>query len=379
MKIIHFCLSSFYIDNQLYQENELVRQHVEAGHEVLVIASTEVFDDKGNISYCQSCEYTGADGAKVIRLPYSFWLPHFIASRLRVYPGIHALLEKISPDVIMFHGASAWALNVVAHYVSCNKNIIFNIDSHADTVNSAHGLLSLEILHKRFYAPILRNAMRFSGPLLCVSKSVMKFAEEVYEVPPDRLEFFPLGGRILNEKQINISRCKFRDRIGLSDNEILIVQSGKQNHLKKLLLSLRSFVQIDNKNLRFIIAGILQDDVKEECERIISSDSRINFIGWQDSESMTELLCAADIYLQPGTQSATMQHSLCCGCAVILDDIDAHRPYVDGNGWLISTEEDLKVIFKMLASLDINKYKTVSLKIAEEKLNYVHLANRILR
>lgn len=378
MKIIHFCLSSFYIDNQLYQENELVRQHVEAGHEVLVIASTEVFDDKGNVSYCQSCEYTGADGAKVIRLPYSFWLPHFIASRLRIYPGVYKLLEGFSPDVIMFHGASAWELNTVANYVGCNPHVIFNIDSHADAVNSAHGPLSLEVLHKRFYAPILRNAMRFSGPLLCVSKTVMQFAENIYCVPRERIEFFPLGGRIIEEQVRRSLRLSFRKKMNISDNEVLIVQSGKQNKLKKLTSSLRAFAQVDNPNLKFMIVGILQDDIRSECERLIAEDLRVEFIGWQDASALTEILCAADVYLQPGTQSATMQHSLCCGCAVVLDNIEAHLPYVSGNGWLVSTENDLKNTFMEVAQADLEKYKAVSLELASNMLDYVKLAERIL-
>ena len=44
MKIAHICLSCFYIDGFSYQENELVRQNVSDGHDVLVITSTETIN-----------------------------------------------------------------------------------------------------------------------------------------------------------------------------------------------------------------------------------------------------------------------------------------------------------------------------------------------
>jgi hypothetical protein len=44
MKIVHMCLSCFYIDGYFYQENEIIRQNVDDGHDVVVIASTESYD-----------------------------------------------------------------------------------------------------------------------------------------------------------------------------------------------------------------------------------------------------------------------------------------------------------------------------------------------
>ena len=38
MKVLHLCLSGFFMDDSLYQDNELVREHLVAGHDVMVIA-----------------------------------------------------------------------------------------------------------------------------------------------------------------------------------------------------------------------------------------------------------------------------------------------------------------------------------------------------
>jgi hypothetical protein len=348
------------------------------GHEVLVVASTEVFDESGHFTYTDAKDYVGAEGVRVIRLPYRRWLPHAVARKVRSYPGVRAILDQFAPDVIMFHGSSAWELMTVAAYVRENPKVVFHIDSHSDAINSGNGFVSKEILHRRFYAPILRHAMSVSGPLLCVSLSVMDFARQVYRIPSDQLEFYPLGGRILEASLRLSKRVTVRQRLGLSDDQILIVQSGKQNRLKKLPQSLRALAQVENPNLRLVIAGVLQDDIKAEVETLIAADPRVTFLGWQGSEELTDLLCAADIYLQPGTQSATMQHSLCCGCAVILDAVPSHEPYVDRNGWLVKTEADLTTVLAKLAETDISAYKAASLSLSERMLDYTRLAARIL-
>lgn len=379
MRIIHFCLSCFFIDGQLYQENELVRQHVDEGNEVLVVASTDIFDSLGYTTYCNPASYVGDEGAQVIRLPYRRWLPHPVGKRIRSFPGVREILADFSPDAIIFHGSSAWELLTVSRYVRDNPRVIFHIDSHADAVNSGRGWLSRSLLHRHFYGPILRQAMHWSGPLLCVSTSVMDFARDVYGVPAERLEFYPLGGRISDKERRSRLRTQTRDQLGLPEEAILIVQSGKQNRLKKLPRSLRALASVPNPDLRLVVAGVLQEDIREECEALIAADPRVTFLGWQEADSLTALLCAADVYLQPGTQSATMQHSLCCGCAVILDRIPAHQPYIEGNGWLITSEIELRDTLHLLPACNLGALCDASLYLALEMLDYSKLARRVLK
>jgi hypothetical protein len=111
---------------------------------------------------------------------------------------------------------------------------------------------------------------------------------------------------------------------------------------------------------------------------MISEDPRVEFLGWRSATELTDLLCAADVYLQPGTQSVTMQHSLCCRCAVILDDVPSHKVYVDGNGWLIGDRAPLEAALAGIAHADLPKMQERSLAIASGMLDYAKLANRIL-
>ena len=294
MKICHVCLSCFFVDGRLYQENELVIQHIADGHEVTVIASTETHDSAGSITYANEGAYVGVEGANIIRLRYRRWLPGLLMRKLRMHPGLPRLLRSLSPDAILFHGAAGWELLNVARYAKDNPSCAFYIDSHTDFVNSAHGWLSRTILHGLYYQNILRHAIRVAGPLLCVSTSVMDFANKIYRIPMDNMEFFPLGGRPLDDSKYLSLRSERRHALGLSDANILVVQSGKQSRAKRLLESIGAFIRTKGDELRFIIAGVIQEDVRAEAETLIMSDDRIKFIGWQDGDALTSLLCAAD-------------------------------------------------------------------------------------
>ena len=96
---------------------------------------------------------------------------------------------------------------------------------------------------------------------------------------------------------------------------------------------------------------------------------------------MSDLLCAADVYVQPGTQSATMQMSLCARCPVVLEDVPSHAPFVDGNGWLLKDTNDLPAVFRGISenSSALAPMAAGSLEIALRLLDYRTLAARVLK
>lgn len=379
MRIAHVCLSNFYIDGRSYQENELVRQHVQDGHDVLVVASTETHSETGQLCYTNPARYAGEDGAPVIRLPYRRVLPHKVMTKLRMHPGVYATLQEFEPETILFHGTCGWELTTCARYVRRNRHVLLYVDSHEDWNNSARNFVSREILHRLYYGPVLRAALPAVEKILCVSTESIDFVADLYRIPRERLEFFPLGGHPVEDSEYYVRRSRTRSEYGIAEGEILILQSGKQTRRKKLIASLQAFVACSEPSLRFVIVGLLSAEVEKQAKELISSDSRISYLGWQSPNRLTDLLCAADVYLQPGTQSATMQHSLCCRCAVILDDVPAHHVYACGNGWLINEKLAISDILGKVRDADLTAMANASYAFAREALDYRKLSLRILQ
>lgn len=379
MKIAHVCLSCFFIDGRSYQENELVAQHVRDGHQVLVIASTETHSPAGRIAYTVPGEYIGAEGALVRRLPYRRFLPHKVMAKLRMNVGSYDALVKFRPDAILFHGTCGWELRNAARYVSNHPDVPLYVDSHEDWNNSARGFVSRELLHRLYYGPLLRSVLPKIKKILCVSTESIEFVADLYRVPRAQLEFFPLGGKPVADGEYAKRRETTRGAYDVADGDILLVQSGKQTRRKKLLESLRALAECPEPRLRLFIAGVLHEDIRKEAEAKIAADPRVTYLGWKTPDELTDLLCAADAYLQPGTQSVTMQHSLCCRCAVIIDHVSAHKIYHCGNGWLLNEKQPLPLVLQQVLEADLPTMCMRSYEFACEMLDYGKLSQKITK
>jgi len=380
MKIAHLALSCFYIDNGSYQENELVAQHVKDGHDVIVIASTENHDSNGKLIYVEPTTYKGSDGAIVHRIEYVSYIPLSLARKLRIHRNVFNLLEEFMPDSILFHGACGWELITVAKYKKKYPNVKFYIDSHEDWNNSARNFISRAILHKLYYKNILKYVFPYAEKILCVSKETMDFVEDVYGIKRSHLEFFPLGGHPLPDAIYSEKRNSTRNKLNIKDDEILFVQSGKQTKRKKLLESLEAFQSVKDGKFVFIIVGLLADEIKTKAEKLINTDDRIKFLGWKTADELVDILCAADVYVQPGTQSVTMQNSLCNRCAIMIDDVPSHKIYFQNNGWLINSKQPMQSIFYEISEnkIILEKMKKKSFSLAKKMLDYKILSKRIL-
>lgn len=378
MRVLHLCLSCFYIDNAAYQENQLVRQHVDDGHEVLVIASTETFDGKGGLGYAKPGTYKGSDGAKVIRLAYASWLPRKIGQKLRIHTGVYDLIKEFRPEVILFHGCAGSEIVTAAKYVSNHPDVLLYADSHEDFNNSARSFASKNILHRLFYRNRMQAALPQLRKILCINVESMEFVSEIYGVPRDHLEFFPLGGKVLVEREIFDRREKIRAKYGLPADAFVFLQSGKMTKRKKLADSLEAFSKLEGDHLRLWITGLLTDEVKEELSTKVKADPRVSFFGWKTPDELNDFLCAADVYLQPGTQSVTMQNALCCGCAVIIDNVPGHRPYASAGATLVRDQTTLLEAMHDALTWDLEEKRAIALSFANETLDYKKLAKRIL-
>lgn len=381
MKIAHICLSNYYMDNRAYQENELVEEHARQGHEVLVIASTQVINTERRREFVEPGRYRNAQGIEIIRLAYHQLIPHVLAKSLRVHRGVYELLEEFRPDSILFHGMCGWELVTVSMYKKANPDVKFYVDTHTDFINSARGIISKWILHFLYYRAIVHRSLPYIDKILCVSRLTEVFARDFYNIPQGKLEFYPLGGHPVSDKEYNYLRNKMRLALEVAPNDVVVIQTGKQSADKKIIETLKAFVRISDPSFKLFIVGSLLEDVREEAFKIIQADKRICYLGWRTPSELRAILCASDIYMQPGSQSATMQTSLCCRCVPVLASIEGHEIYVENdNGWLVSSEEDVYSVLSRISSEKdrLPSWKAASESFARDKLDYAALANRVL-
>ncbi|MEZ7172918.1 glycosyltransferase family 4 protein [Sporosarcina sp. OR05] len=379
MRILHCCLSCFYIDEYNYQENVLPKIHHQNGHEVKIIASTEVINNNKSLSYVLPSSYKTPEGINITRVPYRRYLPHVIMKKIRHYKYVKKLIEDFKPDVILFHGVPAFELFTVSRYKKNNPNIRLYVDSHEDENNSARNLVSKYILHSFFYKFIVQKNIQSIDSVLYITPESKDFLKKYYNIPEDKLEFFPLGGVIIEEKQKKEMRLKVRNELNLKNEDILLCHSGKMNKNKKTKELVENFIKIKNENLKLIIIGTFTQDVEKVVMPLIQSDSRINYLGWKSAEELMEYLAASDLYVQPGSQSATMQNALCVGTPVLFKNVKSHEIYMKGNAFSIDNYNEMEIIFNNISN-DNDLLKTMSKKaycLARDILDYNKLAKKI--
>lgn len=379
MKILHCALSCFYIEGFKYQENVLPTLHAQMGHQVMMLASCVSYNKEGKACLVEPTQYRSDDGFDVIRLPYRKGLGGRILRRTRLYPGVYKILEEFKPDIIYFHGCNALELHTFVKYKKKHPEVVLFLDSHTDRNNSASTKLSLHVQHKIMYRSAVKKVIPYAEKFLCPSIECMDFLKEVYKVPETCLEFYPLGGMLRSEQEQQQARKQIREKENVPADCTVFAHSGKMDAKKRTIEIIDAFRAVPDPSFRLWIIGVLMDDVKDEILKKIEDDSRISYLGWKNSDELQDYLCAADVYVQPGGQSATMQNAMCCSCAVMLYPHKSHKPYVDKNGYYISNTQDMIDVFTELSNNPekVGEMRKRSQEIASEILDYNKMAQRV--
>lgn len=377
MKILHVCLSSHYTEGMAYQDNILPQINSEDGHEVIIISNTEKYKNGILVKVDEEEKYLNKN-LKLIRLDFDFYLTDFISKKIRKTKKLKKILNDFRPDVILFHGMCAYELLTVSKYKKNNPNIKLYADSHEDFTNSARTFFSKNILHRLFYKRIALKCLKDIDKVLYISEETRIFLHDFYEIPDEKLEFYPLGGFIIEKEEKKIIRKKIREELEISEKDLVLIHSGKLDKLKKTIELLEVFNKMDNKNVHLIIIGSIPDENLGIYD-FIKKDKKVKYLGWKSGDELLEYICASDIYMQPGSQSSTSLTAVCCGLPILLYPSISYKKMFNINAfWVKNKKEMEEVLVKVIARPNIlDDMSKRSYEIANDILDYRKLAARL--
>lgn len=380
MKIAHICLTGEYTEGMNYQDNILTQINSLDGHKVIIVTNLKKYV-QGELIDVKEEEKVLNSHLKLYRIKYDKILTKFISEKIRKAKKLKQILETFKPDVILFHGTCGYELLTVTEYKKHNPNIKLYVDSHGDFNNSARTFLSKNILHRLFYKKIINKCIKNIDKIFYISEETKYFLENFYKIESKKLEFYPLGGFIREGKEKLNVRKKLRESLKISEEDIILIHSGKLDRLKRTREILEAFISIKNEKLHLLIIGSIPTEEKIDLERLMNIDKRIKFLGWKSGEELLDYICASDIYVQPGSQSATCQNAVCCGLPIILYPHISYKKIFDKNVFWVETENDIeKTIEKIVDNPNMLKdMSKESYKIAKEILDYKKLAARLYK
>ena len=384
-------LCELYIENLEYQENLLVKYYRKHGHEVTVITSTyeNVFDYYNNIHDNSKPKRIYYDhGAKIIKLPFKFNL----LGKIKKYTDITDIVEDFKPDLLYIHDIMPNMFEMLK-YKKKNPHVKMIMDYHCDYSNSANNWLSLSILHKiirkRLYMDPIRKHISKFYPIVPGST---KFLNEVYQIPEKEMEVLPLGADIDRVKEIKASgkRKEIRERLGITDENIVIFSGGKFTPAKKIDLLLQAFNEINDPNVHLIIVGDADQYNKEYKEILLTlsqNNPNIHYVGWLDNVGVYEHLSAADLAVFPASQSIVWQQAIASGLALIVGDtgeqsiqyLNEFNAITELKKDEINSENIKKSIEEIIYKKDeLENRKALAAKTASKYLDWDHLINKTL-
>lgn len=380
MKILHICLGNFYIDGYQYQENILPRIHKEDGHEVCILASTETYTDNLHLGYVEPGEYVTEFGVPIIRIPYVKMGTHLMTIKFRKYLHVYQTIAAFAPDVIFCHNATFWSVSEVVQYKKNHSDVKFYIDTHIANYNSGKNWLSLHFLHRLFYRQLVKKALPYLEKYFYIGEGERQFSIQNYGVPETLMEYYPLGGIVLPDVKYQEFRTKRRAELGLEEQELLLVHSGKLDAQKRTNALLQAFADAPKLKAKMAIIGSIPESQRALLTSLIKSDNRVIYLGWKSGTELQEYLCACDLYCQPGSVSATMQNAVCQNCPILAYPHEEYVKHLDyGNILWAKTEADMAAIFQKIAANPsiLNSLQANSRHCAQKLLDYRKLAARV--
>ncbi len=328
MKIVHLCLSCFYIDNYSYQENMLPKYHVKMGYDVTVIASLVSFDKNGKPCLLESAsEYFDKNGYKVIRLEYK--TPSKIYKILRKYKGFYKTLEKENPDIIFSHGISMADNSELRKYLKKHSNVKLYADNHADYINSATTFLSKNILHKIIWKCYAKMVEQYFIKCYGVTPMRCRFLKEMYNIDSNIIEYLPMG---VDDEAIPMNRIEireeFRKQYNIKDEEFLIFTGGKIDKRKHIHILIDAINLLNDSKIHLVICGVLSPEMEYLKEKF---NKNVHYLGWCSSDQVMNNMIAADFACFPGTHSTLWEQAVGVGLPCILKYWN-EMTHVDVNG-----------------------------------------------
>lgn len=322
MKIVH--VQQYFNESYGYQENVLPYYQKKLGHDIVLITSTRTngFGKQNRVK--EEGEFE-ENGFRVKRIP----IKAEFKNRFVVFSDLYKYLEKEQPDYIFHHSVTAPSLFTVCKYKRNNPSTFLAVDNHADLNISGRNRLWRLIYYNTLWRKLISLCDSYIDVYFGVTPARCIFLEEELGVKAEKIRLLPIGADTDHIQQVNISKQDFFKKYGIDENCLVIVHGGKIVPEKQVGKIVEAFKRIENKNIRLVLFGSMNDPL---VEKAIQIDKRIHFIGWLNREQTLALLKYSDIGVWNTRHTTLLEDCIAVGLPLILRYYGSTCHLIDGSG-----------------------------------------------
>jgi hypothetical protein len=295
-------MCSVVTDGWNYQDNMLPKYHKRLGHDVTIVTSHFVYDNKGQLAIDERNQYVNEHDVKVIRLKST---PKKQGSRLKKFPGLYNTIVNEHPDILFVHCPQFRDSTTVVKYMKKHPNVKLFVDNHADFSNSASGWLSKKVLHGVWWKYYARLLVPYATKFYGVLPARVDFLVEQYGIPKEKVKLLVMGADddYVEAASIPESINGVRNELGLDPNNFVIVTGGKIDKAKtQTMLLMEAVKNINRENIKLVVFGSVDAELKERFMSLVDGE-KVKYIGWIDSSESYRYFACADLVCFPGRHS----------------------------------------------------------------------------
>lgn len=229
------------------------------------------------------------------------------------------------------------------------------------------------------YYPIEKILSKFTDTLITINKEDYERAKTFYA---KNVEYIPgVGIDVEKIQSIKVDKEQKRKELGLSMEDIVLLSVGELNDNKNHITPIRALAEIDNKNIKYLIAGkgTFENYLKKEIKKL-GLENQVKLLGYR--KDIYELNKISDIFIFPSKReglSVALMEAIVCELPVICSDIRGNRDLIKNNKNGILVENNINNYIKEIKTLIKNKKnikdfisREISMKIINKKMQNIY-------
>ena len=349
-----------------YLENCLPEAFATLGHEVHVVTSTgQVYFNQPHYKETYE-EFLGKNivdpGVKEI----NGFILHRLTFRLIIgkvfLTGLYARLKEIKPDIVQTLDPFSFMNIQVILYKIFIKYKIFTANHIMKSVFPLAHIGKNQKIWKRISFYMTRTLPgklfnRFIEKSFPITIDAMEISARYYSVPYHKMKIIPLGVdtqlfKPILSQQMQKKRLEMREKLGIQENEILCIYTGRFSEGKNPLCLAQAIHQLQNMKENYkglFIGNGMQSKHIEELKGCIIKD----FVFFRE---LADFYRMADIGVWPREESTSILDAAACGLPLIISNTVQSVESIENNG-LTYRENDVDDLVDVLLQMKDEKIR----------------------
>lgn len=377
-----------YQDKLGYQDYYLGKEWKKMGHEVHFVASDVHFDFP---DYDHTVKHI-IGGKKVgTGLFYNdYGVPvHRLKGTSRKYTGMIWLwgfkkkVKDLKPDILVLHGILSYQ-TIRAAFWGKKLGCSIIMDDHTNTLGVRKDKLAA-FAFWIFRKLMARRITNTADKLIATSATTLDVMRDCFGLSGPKVSMVPLGtDTTIFRKDIQLRR-EGRQWLGVEDEKIVVLYTGKMYPVKKVDLIIDALDEIGFKNYPKVVLALVGDMAADYKilldEKIKSTEFPVIVRQAVAQEFLPALYNGAEIAVWPNALTTSTIDASACGCPIIISDYMPER-IKRNNGIMIKAgdlEELKSALITLINNPDLRKEMGMNgIKFIQEELGWKAISQRFI-